>query len=130
MARPGLGARAHAGFGIPVIGVAKSRFRAATHAVPVVRGSSARPLFVTAAGMPSADAADVVRAWPAGTGCPTLPSYLRGTTSAGCGCSQRGGRAEHKPPGYELAGEASNSEHSIEWAGTPTAIVLLLLHIA
>ena len=59
--RPGLGAHAHAEFAIPVIGVAKSRFRTATHAVPVVRGSSARPLFVTAAGMPSADAADLVR---------------------------------------------------------------------
>jgi len=44
-----------------VIGVAKSRFRTATHAVPVVRGTSARPLFVTAAGMPAADAADLVR---------------------------------------------------------------------
>jgi deoxyribonuclease V len=59
--RPGLGAYAHAEFGIPVIGVAKSRFRTATHAVPVLRGSSARPLFVTAAGMPAADAADLVR---------------------------------------------------------------------
>jgi len=38
--RPGLGAHAHAEFGIPVIGVAKSRFRTATHAVPVLRGSS------------------------------------------------------------------------------------------
>ena len=58
--RPGLGAHAHAEFGIPVIAVAKSRYRTATHAVPVVRGSSARPLFVTAAGMPTADAADLV----------------------------------------------------------------------
>ncbi len=58
--QPGLGARAHAEFGVPVIGVAKSRFRTATHAVPVVRGSSGRPLFVTAAGMPAADAADLV----------------------------------------------------------------------
>jgi deoxyribonuclease V len=56
-----LGAHAHAEFGIPVIGVAKSRFRTATHAVPVLRGSSVRPLFVTAAGMPAADAADLVR---------------------------------------------------------------------
>ena len=47
--RPGLGAHAHAEFGIPVIGVAKSRFRTATHAVPVLRGSSGHPLFVTAA---------------------------------------------------------------------------------
>jgi deoxyribonuclease V len=59
--RPGLGAHAHAEFGIPVIGVAKSRFRTATQAVPVVRGSSGRPLFVTAAGMSRADAADLVR---------------------------------------------------------------------
>ncbi len=59
--RPGLGAHAHAEFGIPVIGVAKSRFRTATHAVSVVRGSSARPLFVAAAGMPTADAAYLVR---------------------------------------------------------------------
>ena len=59
--RPGPGAHAHAEFGIPVIGVAKSRFRTATHAVAVLRGSSLRPLFVTAAGMPRADAADLVR---------------------------------------------------------------------
>ena len=44
-----------------MIGVGKSRFRTATHAVPVLRGSSARPLFVTAAGMPAADAADLFR---------------------------------------------------------------------
>ena len=59
--RPGLGAHAHAEFGIPVIGVAKSPFGTATHAVPVLRGSSGRPLFVTAAGMPRADAADLIR---------------------------------------------------------------------
>ena len=59
--RPGLGARAHAEFGIPVIGMAKSRFRTATHAVPVPRGSSARPLYITAAGMPRVAAADLVR---------------------------------------------------------------------
>jgi deoxyribonuclease V len=72
--RPGLGAHAHAEFGIPVIGVAKSRFRTATHAVPVVRGSSIRPLFVTAAGMPSADAADLVRRM---AGRHRLPDALR-----------------------------------------------------
>jgi deoxyribonuclease V len=72
--RPGLGAHAHAEFGIPVIGVAKSRFRTATHAVPVVRGSSARPLFVTSAGMPAANAADLVRHM---TGRYRLPDALR-----------------------------------------------------
>jgi deoxyribonuclease V len=59
--RPGLGAHAHAEFGIPVIGVAKTAFHAATHAVPVLRGTSASPLFVTAAGMPRDEAADLVR---------------------------------------------------------------------
>ncbi len=58
--RPGLGAHAHAQFGIPVIGVAKTAFRTATHAVPVERGSK-RPLYVTAAGLDSRHAADVVR---------------------------------------------------------------------
>ena len=59
--RPGLGAHAHAAFGVPVIGVAKTRFRGASHAVEVLRGNSSRPLFVTAAGMPRAEAAALVR---------------------------------------------------------------------
>lgn len=59
--RPGLGAYAHAEFGVPVIGVAKTVFRSATHAVPVLRGAAARPLFVTAAGLPAEDAAELVR---------------------------------------------------------------------
>lgn len=58
---PGLGAYVHAEFGMPVIGVAKSPFRTATHAVPVLRGASSRPLLVTAAGLPRAEAADLVR---------------------------------------------------------------------
>jgi deoxyribonuclease V len=44
-----------------VIAVAKSPFRTATHAVPVLHGASARPLLVTAAGMPAPDAADLAR---------------------------------------------------------------------
>jgi deoxyribonuclease V len=58
---PGLGAYVHAEFGMPVIGVAKSPFRTATHAIPVLRGASSRPLLVTAAGLPRAAAADLVR---------------------------------------------------------------------
>jgi deoxyribonuclease V len=58
--RPGLGAHAHAEFGVPVIGVAKTAFWTATHAVPVLRGQSRRPLFVTAAGMPADEAAALV----------------------------------------------------------------------
>jgi deoxyribonuclease V len=72
--RLGLGAHAHAEFGVPVIGVAKTAFRTATHAVPVLRGRSARPLFVTAAGMRSNDAADLVRHM---TGRFRLPDALR-----------------------------------------------------
>jgi deoxyribonuclease V len=59
--RPGLGAHVHAEFGVPVIGVAKTAFRTASHAVPVRRGRSARPLFVTAAAMPVTDAACLVQ---------------------------------------------------------------------
>lgn len=59
--RPGLGSRAREEFGVPVIGVAKSAFRTATHAIAVLRGTSARPLYVTAAGMPRTDAVDLVR---------------------------------------------------------------------
>ena len=59
--RPGLGAHAHAEYGFAVIGVAKTPFATATHAIPVVRGRATRPLYVTAAGMPVADAAEMVR---------------------------------------------------------------------
>lgn len=72
--RPGLGGRARAEFGVPVIGVAKSAFRTATHAVPVLRGTSARPLYVTAAGMPRIEAADLVRRM---AGRHRLPDALR-----------------------------------------------------
>ena len=58
--RPGLGTRVFAEFGVPVIGVAKTAFRTATHAAKVIRGQSSRPLYVTAAGMTVADAADLV----------------------------------------------------------------------
>jgi deoxyribonuclease V len=60
--RPGLGAYVHAEFGVPVIGVAKTPFRTATHAARVFRGRSARPLHVTAAGMTIGDAAHLVEA--------------------------------------------------------------------
>jgi deoxyribonuclease V len=58
--RPGLGAHVHAEFGVPVIGVAKTAFRDASHAARVLRGNSSRPLYVTAAGMRVAEAASVV----------------------------------------------------------------------
>lgn len=60
--RPGLGAHLYEALGraVPVIGVAKTRFHSAD-AVPVVRGTSRSPLYVTAAGADVHVAADWVR---------------------------------------------------------------------
>ena len=60
--RPGLGHHVARELGIPVIGVAKTAFQPATHAVEVLRGGSRRPLYVTADGLDPADAAALVRA--------------------------------------------------------------------
>jgi len=56
---PGLGARLYEALKgtVPVIGVAKSRFKTGGEAATVYRGRSQRPLFVTAAGMPQGIAA-------------------------------------------------------------------------
>jgi deoxyribonuclease V len=62
LGRPGLGRHVARELGIPVIGVAKTAFRPATHAIEVYRGGSRRPLYVTADGLDAADAADLVRA--------------------------------------------------------------------
>jgi len=59
--RPGLGVHAHTEFAVPVIGVAKTAFRSASHAIRVHRGNAQRPLYVTAAGIPAEQAADLVR---------------------------------------------------------------------
>ncbi|NGN93790.1 hypothetical protein G5C66_13680 [Nocardioides sp. KC13] len=73
--RPGLGWHVwHAGLAPAVIGVAKTSFHAATHAAPVLRGISTRPLYVTATGIAQADAADLVRAM---SGPARLPDALR-----------------------------------------------------
>ncbi|MEV0136586.1 endonuclease V [Dactylosporangium sp. NPDC050688] len=72
--RPGLGAHVHDELRIPVVGVAKTAFLSATHAVPVLRGGATRPLFVTAAGVPLAEAAAMVAAMAGGF---RLPDALR-----------------------------------------------------
>ncbi len=64
--RPGLGARLHQALGgtAPVVGIAKTAFagaEAAAGIIPVLRGRSRRPLFVTAIGMEPAFAAQCVR---------------------------------------------------------------------
>jgi deoxyribonuclease V len=58
--RPGLGAHLHERTRMPVIGVAKTAFRTASHAVAVRRGAANRPLYVTAAGVPVDRAAELV----------------------------------------------------------------------
>jgi hypothetical protein len=62
--RPGLGAHAHAEFGVPVIGVAKSAFAAATHAIPVLRG----PLICHLRRLPAPTRLIWSGAWLAGSG--------------------------------------------------------------
>lgn len=58
--RPGLGAHLSHRIGIPVVGVAKTAFRTATHAAVVRRGKATRPLHVTAAGIAIDKAAALV----------------------------------------------------------------------
>lgn len=89
--RPGLGAHVHAEFGIPVIGVAKTAFGTATHAAQVFRGQSSRPLYVTAAGMPIADAAILVTEM---TGRFRPPDALKRVDRLARGLGAGGGRRE------------------------------------
>jgi deoxyribonuclease V len=72
--RPGLGARLHDEIRVPVIGVAKTAFRSATHAAAVHRGVATRPLYVTAAGLTIEQAAELVAAM---AGPHRLPDALR-----------------------------------------------------
>jgi deoxyribonuclease V len=70
-AQPGLGWHLHAARGGIVIGVAKTRY-AGADGIEVVRGDSARPLFVTAIGIEPALAADHVRGMHGDFRIPTL----------------------------------------------------------
>jgi deoxyribonuclease V len=72
--RAGLGAHLHTQIRVPVIGVAKSAFRTASHAVAVHRGAATRPLYVTAAGLPAEQAAALVSRM---AGVYRLPDALR-----------------------------------------------------
>jgi deoxyribonuclease V len=71
---PGLGAHLHERLGgaVAVVGVAKRAFRGAPMAAPVLRGGSARPLYVTARGLDVADAARLVGAMHGAHRIPTL----------------------------------------------------------
>ena len=57
-----------------IIGVAKSRYRGANHAIPVLRGQSRRPLWVTSMGTETREAAAHVR-WMHGPG--RIPTLLQ-----------------------------------------------------
>ncbi|MFZ5892484.1 MAG: endonuclease V [Myxococcota bacterium] len=60
---PGLGAHLYEALsgGVPVIGIAKRPYQRSTFAEPVLRGDSQNPLFVTARGIPSIEAAERVK---------------------------------------------------------------------
>ncbi|MDD5207293.1 MAG: endonuclease V [Desulfobacterales bacterium] len=72
--RPGLGAFLFETLSreAAVIGVAKRRFRDSTNAVEVFRGRSKSPLYVTAAGMDSSEAAGHIRSMHGKNRIPTL----------------------------------------------------------
>jgi deoxyribonuclease V len=59
--RWGLGEHVRHALGGIVVGVAKTEFRGASHAIQVLRGTSQKPLFVTASGMAAREAAASIR---------------------------------------------------------------------
>lgn len=70
----GLGGHLHAAIGGVVVGVAKTKFAGCTSAVPVCRGGSRSPLYVTATGASATEAA----AWVAGMHGPyRVPTLLK-----------------------------------------------------
>ena len=71
---PGLGVHLHRALGmrVPVIGVAKSPYRSASHARRIFRGSSLRPLYVTSVGMDPLEAAGNIESMHGAYRIPTL----------------------------------------------------------
>lgn len=71
---PGLGARLFAALqgAVPVVGVAKSRFQDDTWSHPVSRGTSQRPLYVTAAGVELSEASEWIARMHGAYRIPTL----------------------------------------------------------
>jgi deoxyribonuclease V len=72
--RPGLGAMLHRALAerIPVVGVAKTAFAGADAGIPVVRGGSGRPLYVSAVGIDAEEAAKGVQSMHGRHRIPTL----------------------------------------------------------
>ncbi|EDY17193.1 putative endonuclease V (deoxyinosine 3endonuclease) [Chthoniobacter flavus Ellin428] len=73
-ATPGLGAHLHEalGGGSVIIGVAKTKFQGADRAQEILRGTSQKPLYVTAEGVPVDVAAERVRSMHGAHRIPTL----------------------------------------------------------
>lgn len=77
--RPGLGAHLYQALGrtVPVVGIAKTVFSHAASSssvIPVLRGASRKPLFITAVGMPPELAAEFVRHMAGSYRIPTMVS--------------------------------------------------------
>lgn len=71
--KPGLGAHVFEALGGPaVIGVAKTAFHGATSAIPVLRGESRSPLYVSAAGIEPAAASAHVQSMHGASRIPTM----------------------------------------------------------
>jgi deoxyribonuclease V len=81
--RPGLGQHLYEALGahVPVVGVAKTRFAGvAPQVVPVLRGQSQNPLYVTSVGLPVAEAARLVATMHGEYRFPTLLKLLDDVT--------------------------------------------------
>jgi deoxyribonuclease V len=76
--QPGLGGYLYQSLGgtVVVVGVAKTKFRAAGWACEVIRGRSSRPLFITTAGMNREAAAEHIRSMHGPYRIPTLIRYV------------------------------------------------------
>jgi len=84
---PGLGGHLFETLGrrIPVIGIAKTRYRNDTWSIPVLRGGSRRPLFVTAAGIETKEAAECVRLMHGDHRIPTIVTLVDRAARNGLG---------------------------------------------
>ncbi|WP_275902416.1 endonuclease V [Myxococcus eversor] len=72
--KPGLGAHLYEALGraVPVIGVAKTSFHSSDVALPVLRGQSQRPLFVSAVGLSTPTAVEYIQRMHGPSRMPTL----------------------------------------------------------
>jgi deoxyribonuclease V len=132
---PGLGAHLYEALGgtVSVIGAAKRAYAGSAFAVPVLRGDSRRPLYVTARGLPVSEAASLVRGMHGESRIPTLvkrldpdrtPAAIAGTRPpeiVRCGCSQTRGGMEYSGAAVVLT-EAFRRLRYDRLRSSPTAL--------